>query len=264
MTDITPSPAPNANIPPTGAADISPTSMPADSMAEVRQIRTHRPLPPRRNVRRIDEAGARELGWPAAIAAATAAVVVVWALGRWAAQTALVDEVVSAVTPAASDEKRAQARRNAQAMASPGDWLSTVLEHHRDIEAAFAATRAAAGPSRITEMKRLRTILTAHSIAEEAVIYPAMREAGEKGHAAHAYNEQAMAKTEMAKLEKIDPASAGFAAKLEEIRAAVTHHMYEEEAIWLPMLKKRAPAGEQSRIAARFLEEFQRYAGATA
>src|SRR3954471_11724294 len=108
MTDITPSPAPNANIPPTGAAELSPTSMPADSMAEVRQIRTHRPPPPRRSFRRTEEAGARELAWPGAVAAATAAVVVVWALGRWAAQTALADEVVSAVTPAPSDEKRAQ------------------------------------------------------------------------------------------------------------------------------------------------------------
>jgi hypothetical protein len=49
-----------------------------------------------------------------------------------------------------------------------------------------------------------------------------MSEAGEKGHATHAFNEQAVAKTQMAMLEKIDPASAGFVAKLEEIRAAVT------------------------------------------
>jgi len=187
---------------------------------------------------------------------------VIWGLSRWASQTSVVDKVVDAVTPTPSDEKRAEARRKAQALASPGDWLSVILDHHRDIEAAFAATRAAAGLSRTAEMKKLRSVLSGHSIAEEAVIYPAMTEAGEKGHAVHAYNEQALAKTQMAKLEKIDPAHPDFVAKLQEIRVAVTHHMYEEEATWFPMLKKRVRPSDQSMLTARFLEEFQRYMGA--
>jgi len=214
-----------------------------------------------RTSRRTEEEGVRDLGWPSAVACATAVVGLVWVLSRLASQSSLVDKAVEAVTPRASDEERAEARRNAQALASPGDWLSIVLDHHRDIEAAFAATHSAVGVSRTAEMSRLRILLSAHSIAEEAVIYPAMTEVGEKGHATHAYNEQALAKTEMAKLEKIDPTSPEFITKLDEIRAAVTHHMYQEESSWLPLLKKRAAAGDQTMITARLREEFERYAG---
>ena len=45
------------------------------------------------------------------------------------------------------------------------------------------------------------------------------------------------------------------------LRGAVRHHMYEEEAIWFPQLKKRSPAADQSMITSRFQEEFQRYSG---
>jgi len=202
------------------------------------------------------------VGWPMAIVTATAAVVVARSLFRWSSQTSVIDRVVNVVTPTESEDDRTEARRKAQALASPGDWLSMVLDQHRNIEAAFATIRTAApGPSRVAAMKTLRTILTAHSIAEEAVLYPAMTQVGEKGHATMAYGEQALTKTQMAKLEKIDPASQDFIAKVEEIRGAVRHHMYEEEAIWFPQLKKRSPAADQSMITSRFQEEFQRYSG---
>jgi len=245
-------------------AFISPTSMPADNMAEGRRLAGQaiaRDYGYRDNVV-YREPGHRGVEWPMAIVTATAAVILTYTLFRWSSRTSVLDRVVNAVTPTESEDARAEARRQAQALASPGDWLSLALDHHRDIEAAFAAIKTAApGPSRVAAMKTLRTLLTAHSVAEEAVIYPAMTEAGEKGHATMAYGEQALTKTQMAKLEKIDPASQEFIAKVEEIRAAVRHHMYEEEATWFPQLKKRSAATDQSLITSRFQEEFQRYSG---
>jgi len=262
MTDANISPVTDANISPTTGANISPTSMPADSMAETRRLAGNRPVA-RRSFAYGEGGRRRGVGWPMAIVTATAAVVVARALFRWSSQTSVLDKVMNAVTPTESDDARTEARRKTQVLASPGDWLSLALDHHRDIEAAFATIKTAApGPSRVAAMKTLRTLLTAHSVAEEAVIYPAMTEAGEKGPATMAYGEQALTKTQMAKLEKIDPASQDFIAKVEEISAAVRHHMYEEEATWFPQLKKRSPAADQSLITSRFQEEFQRYSGA--
>ena len=106
----------------------------------------------------------------------------------------ILDKVVAAVTPPESEEARRQARAKAQAAASPGDWLSMVLDHHKHIETAFAAVKAAndAG-AQVAAQKKLAVILTGHSNAEESVLYPALAGAGEKGHSTMAYNEQAAA-----------------------------------------------------------------------
>ena len=49
------------------------------------------------------------------------------------------DKIIAAVTPPESEEARVKARADAEAIARPGDWLSHILDHHRQIEALFAA-----------------------------------------------------------------------------------------------------------------------------
>jgi hypothetical protein len=79
-----------------------------------------------------------------------------------------------------------------------------VLYHHEEIEAALAAKKAAADPaSRITTLKVLSTLLTGHSIAEEAALYPALAKADEKGHAVTAYTEKSAAKLDSGLLEDL-------------------------------------------------------------
>ena len=125
------------------------------------------------------------------------------------------------------------ARFKAHAAASPGDWLSAVLEHHEQIEAAFAAVKAANTPNaQVAAQMKLALILTGHANAEESVIYPALAGANEKGHATTAYGEQAAAKIQMGLLERLTPMTADYSDKLEHIRGAVAHHMYEEEGNW--------------------------------
>jgi len=174
----------------------------------------------------------------------------------------ILDKVVAAVTPLESDEARAEARAKAQSAASVGDWLSMVLEHHRQIEAAFAAVKAAASPTeRVSAQKELAVLLTGHSIAEEAVLYPALVAADEKAHATKAYTEQSAAKTEMGLLERIPPMTQEYLDKLEHIRGAVGHHVYEEEGTWFIELKEKATTHEQARLSERYAEEFARYVG---
>ena len=172
------------------------------------------------------------------------------------------DKLRDSVTPKATPEQRAEARRKAMAAAKGGDWLSMILEHHQRIEAAFAeAKRASSREARHAALKQLGGVLTGHSIAEESVIYPALAEAGDKGDAEHGYHEQIEAKMHMARLEKLDPMSEDAVKLLADIEAAVAHHMYQEEGDWLVDLHEKASAHEQSELTERYREEFERYMG---
>ena len=174
----------------------------------------------------------------------------------------VIDKIAAAIMPPESDEDRATARRNAEALAGPGDWLAAALDHHRQIEAAFAAALSGAtADARTTSLKRLALVLTGHANAEEAVLYPAMADEGEKGGATMAYQEQAMAKFQMAKLELLDPMSKEWTEKLEHIQGAVQHHVFEEEGKWFPTLQQRLLPHERNHVTARFIEEFDRYIG---
>lgn len=177
----------------------------------------------------------------------------------------ILDKAIAAVTPPESEEARAEARAKAEAAAHPGDWLSLILEHHRGIEAQFAAVKAETTPAgRLTAQKKLGVLLTGHSIAEEAAIYPAMAEHHQVGHAELAYQEQSAAKMEMGLLERLDPFSEDYDDKLEHIRGAVAHHVYSEEGTWFVELIQDASSDEQAMIAKRYREEYERYMGAEA
>jgi len=173
----------------------------------------------------------------------------------------LMDKVVAAVTPPESDQKRLEARAKAQAAAGQNDWLALVLQHHVEIEGAFAAVKAAGDlATRVEAQKELAVLLTGHANAEEAVIYPALVHFGHKSHAMTGYTEQGGAKANLGELEYLDPMGQDYLDKLEHIRGAVAHHMYEEENDRFLDLKQ-IPAADQDRLTERFREEFERYVG---
>jgi Hemerythrin HHE cation binding domain len=174
----------------------------------------------------------------------------------------IIDKVVAAVTPPESEESRSKARAKARASAGKGDWLAMVLDHHEQVEAAFAAVKRASDPaSRITTLKRLATLLTGHSVAEEAALYPALAKVDEKGHAVKAYTEQSAAKLQLGLLQDLPPMSQEFIDKLEHIEGAVAHHVYEEESSWFMDLRSKAPAADQVKLTQRYQEQFARYMG---
>lgn len=175
----------------------------------------------------------------------------------------MLDKIVAAVTPLESPEKRSEARNRARSLAGANDWLALILQHHEQIEGAFATVRAAQNQStRLAAHKELALLLTGHSNAEESVIYPALVYCGHKSHAMTGYTEQAGAKANMGELEYLEPMSQEYLDKLEHIRGAVLHHMYEEENNRFLDLKREMKPAEQARLTQRFKEEFDRYMGA--
>ena len=96
-------------------------------------------------------------------------------------------------------------------------------------------------------------------MAEEAVIYPPLAQAGKQGHANTAYTEQVAAKQQMAALEMMDPMSEDYLDKLGHLEGAVKTHVYQEESDWFIDMKERAPADAQAHATARYREEAGRY-----
>lgn len=173
----------------------------------------------------------------------------------------ILDKVAAAVTPLASDEQRAKAHADAREFAERAPWLSRVLEHHEQIDALFAKLKGAASVSdRQAVLKQVGTLLTAHSIAEEAVLYPALVKADYESKATMAYTQQSTAKTEMFLLEGLDPASEEWADKLEHIISAIHQHVYQEESSWFRDLAQSAEVN-QTELAQKYDEQFARYMG---
>jgi hemerythrin HHE cation binding domain-containing protein len=176
----------------------------------------------------------------------------------------IVDKVIAAVTPPESEKDRAEARAKATEASEPEDWLSFVLDHHIELEDALAAVEDAGdADERTVAFKEFAVLLTGHSIAEEAVLYPGLSANSETGHADIGYTEQSMVKMQIAALEKLDPMSQEFEDKLEHVKGALLHHMYEEEGKWFLDLKKKATPEEQDYLTDRYMEEFERYVGVT-
>ena len=174
------------------------------------------------------------------------------------------DKIGSKVFPLASDEKRAEARRKAEELGRSNQWLAQIVAHHKAIEQCFADAFAATdADSRRHAMKELARLNTGHSIAEEVTIYPALVEyngmLGGKVQAAIAYEEQQMTKIQQAILEKLDPMSEEWRAKLEHIKSAVQQHVYEEESHRFAELAEAISPAEAARLSRRYAEEFERY-----
>lgn len=170
------------------------------------------------------------------------------------------DRIAAAVAPAATDEQRADARRRIEELATGEQWLAMIVDQHKTIERCFADAKSTNDPAaRQQAVRNLSAELTGHSMAEEAVIYPVVSEDSGKTHAGMAYEEHAMTKVQLAKLEKIDPMSREWVEKLEHIESAVQQHVYQEEDSWLPDLVQNTPAAEKMMLSSRFAEEYQRY-----
>ena len=168
------------------------------------------------------------------------------------------DRIATTVTPAASDESRAEARRNIESLAANEPWIGIIVNQNKEIEASFEAARAA--PSGQAD-ERTATLLTGHANAEEAVLYPDIADESSKTHAGMADEEHAMTKIQLAKLKDLPPGTGEGREKLDHIGSAVAQHIYQEEGSWMPDLAKEMSPQRKARLLKRYNAEYDRYSG---
>ncbi|GAB3740179.1 hemerythrin domain-containing protein [Microlunatus parietis] len=134
------------------------------------------------------------------------------------------------------------------------DVVELIMNDHREVERLFEALRTRPA-DRPLLMPQLASLLIAHSRAEESEVYPVARdEAGETEEVAHSQEEHEQADALLGELSKLDPASAEFDSKLEELIEGVTHHVEEEESTVLPGMRERLSDARRAELAQAFSE----------
>jgi hemerythrin-like domain-containing protein len=131
------------------------------------------------------------------------------------------------------------------------DVVALIEQDHRDMEQLFNRLRTRQG-DRALLFQQMAAMLTAHSRAEEAEVYPAIAKAGDTDEVGHAREEHAEADDLLASLKTMDPESAEFDETLQKLIDGVSHHIEEEESTALPALRAAVSAQQLAELAEAF------------
>lgn len=122
---------------------------------------------------------------------------------------------------------------------STTDILVLLDRDHRAVEQQFSTLDKASPDEREDLFCQLVHDLVGHEVAEEIVVYPAIRKDAPNGdaEAEPRIEEQSAAEEKLKGMEKLDPASAEFATELAQLRQAVLAHAEAEEQNIFPLLR---------------------------
>ena len=109
---------------------------------------------------------------------------------------------------------------------------------HRQVEELFDRIQKADGSGRSPLIGELRTALEAHMQLEEEVVYPAMKPVTGQEQVEEAQTEHALARSALAEMLNLAPDEPGFEAALETTKAAIEHHVKDEEGEVFPTLRQ--------------------------
>lgn len=141
-----------------------------------------------------------------------------------------------------------------QAMsASAGDWDEVLATEHDMTLAIFdklLATDQTQTFKRTMLLKQLTHALDKHAHEEEMVIYPALREAGQKVGADELNGEHGYVKTFLFELDRMERDDPFFLEKVREFRGLVAQHARMEEEEVFPALKKALDEEQNAELTA--------------
>ncbi len=129
-----------------------------------------------------------------------------------------------------------------------GDLVDVVIQDHRDVERAFGEYEKGGLSDRQRRelVDHIITELVRHSVAEEQYLYPAARKALPNGDQIvdHEIREHAEAETVMKQLERAEPSDPEFDRLTRKLIADIRHHVEDEEADLLPLMRRSCSAEE--------------------
>lgn len=145
--------------------------------------------------------------------------------------------------------------------ASGGDWLAIIKAQHKELDRLLSVVKSASThESRVAAFKKFAVYLTAHSIAEETSVYPALAITGSEAASKQLYTEQDDAKVLVARIG--DALSTGHDADvpalLDTLGNALHAHVAEEENQDFPPLKAKEDAAMNARLTEEFKQTFHR------
>ncbi|HWC36510.1 MAG TPA: hemerythrin domain-containing protein [Mycobacteriales bacterium] len=132
------------------------------------------------------------------------------------------------------------------------DAIDFLLGQHQQVEKLIDQIKTAAADSRGELFDELREMLAVHETAEELVLRPVTKAAGEDGKqiADDRTAEENEAKRALADLEKLDPASDTFLTDFEAFAADVLEHATNEEQQEFPLVRRDNDADRLAKLGA--------------
>jgi hemerythrin superfamily protein len=147
-----------------------------------------------------------------------------------------------------------------EAQEAGGTWFDMVKRHHAMIAATLdkiLATSDGQSEDRTRLQKHLGYLLTAHSVAEENVLYPALAQLGMTAASDRLYIEQAHAKVGNFDLEMSPKGGPDWLAKVSSLKTAILHHAKdEEEADLFPKLMQAAGPAMNAKLTSDYAKQF--------
>lgn len=136
---------------------------------------------------------------------------------------------------------------------SPDDVIRLLEEDHELVQCRLEALSASAASGRAELFWKLTNDLVRHEVAEEVVVYPALRDVpGGDAIADARIAEQSEAEEKLARMEKLDAASPEFARELSSLKAAVLEHAKAEEETAFAMLVSAVPPDRRIELGQRY------------
>lgn len=123
-----------------------------------------------------------------------------------------------------------------------GNWDEALVVEHQATLKVFDQIEATDEHNTVKRgmlLSHLKHALLKHAVEEENVIYPALREIGQRDAADALTKEHGYVKQYLYELENIPSASPDWIAKVREFRADIEKHMQEEEMHLFPMLRSQ-------------------------
>lgn len=124
------------------------------------------------------------------------------------------------------------------------DVIEILSEDHREVEAIFTeletmwAAGSGADDERRKDLVDQATIeLVRHAVAEEVVVYPAVKEKVSAEEAERAKREHAEAEQTMKRLENLSPDDAEFETQLRTLMQEIREHVVQEEGEMFPRMR---------------------------
>jgi len=138
--------------------------------------------------------------------------------------------------------------------AMPTDDLVRLLEEdHHLVEARFAEFDTVGPANRVELFWKLTNDLVRHEVAEEIVLYPALRKLPGGDQVSDArIAEQSEAEELLAKMEKLDTETPEFVLDFAKLKAAVLEHAKAEEETAFAMLLGSVPPDQRVELGKRY------------
>ena len=139
-----------------------------------------------------------------------------------------------------------------------GNWDDALKAEHAATLKVFDAIEATDEKSTIKRgmlLSHLKHALMKHAVEEENVIYPALREIGQREGADELNKEHGYVKQYLYELENMPNNSPEWIAKVRAFRADIEHHMKEEEEHLFPMLRAQLSEEKNKQLTATMNKE---------